>query len=747
MDGIISIIGTIISLGQEINTRFEKRGEAIGELKKLERILVQLKSVLEKINKEPDKANKADKDEVENVYIIGIKDTLVKAQDTYLKCAKDLGINEDTGKSKFKFIKQGIGILKSPSILENIQAIIKEIEVELSLTEKFLSIVQHTQTLTTTETTTSTSSLGSELKGALANTIEEIVKRLQNDCQQLKERLDRCTLPVDSSFLDVLGRDNPEAIAFWKQRFRSAELSIASIIPYENIYVSWARFVHEIETAFQLKNIPTAIMTFNESDEIRKNGSRYLIKSNGTLDLKNTRPLWLPALREALDPLHKGYVKPHDYLSFLGEEQLSSKLRQVVLNSCGYGFFVECRKTSSDIPLPTELECPAHSVGWMSACQIVSVPSLDELGIFLQNESNLDSIIKHIIEYPDIRVYVRYLQTGQIEKKLLTDIRILGGLRIGISISIRYTLENNSKVWSSDFSVIELKACSGGRYIVTARSDAKTIVFVTMPPVGFGHFAIQTDQHEDLKDLPELEYSLLGPSTVFRQKPKDGEKIQVNVDGLWHDVKVTKVDDKDVEYVNWSSADVIPVEDTENIDDLEDVIGFSEQNFTELERGEKRSWCPWKDDNDEGVTKWDIRPYRCLHVGDLVEAPVVYPDYKYRYHSLEDSQLYLPARIIEVEGDQYLVEFSPAFIAYKWWPGRSSNPDKFPREPEAKETVKNPFFNKTQVWVNMDRVRPCGADPHPVLSISSMRPHSWSVFQGIQFTDLQQLSEKILWRQ
>ncbi|CAG8516557.1 17805_t:CDS:2 [Racocetra fulgida] len=703
MDGIISIIGNIISLGQEINTRFEKHGEAIGELKKLERILLQLKDVLEEINKKPDKANKADKDEVENVYIIGIKDTIVKAQNTYMKCAKDLRINED--KSKLKIIKQGIGILKSPSILANIQSIIKEIEFELNLTEKFLSIVRHTQTSTTSETTTSTSSLvvGSELKGALANTIEEIVKRLQNECQQLKERFDRCTLPADSSFLDGLGRDNPEAIAFWKQHFRSAELSIASIVPYENIR--------------------TAIMTFNESDEIRKHGSRYLI-SNRTLDLKDIRPLWLPALREALDPLHKGYVKPHDYLSFLGEEKLSSKLKQVVLNSCG------------DIPLPTELECPAHSVGWMSACQIISVPSLDELGIFLQNESNLESIIKHIIEYPDIWVCVRYLQTGQIEKKLLTkDIRMLGGLRIGISISIRYTLENSSKVWSSIFSVIELKACAGGRYIVTARSDVNTIVFVTMPPVGFDHFVIQTDQHEDLKDLPELEYSLLGPSKVFRQKPKDGEKIQVNVDGLWHDVKVTKVDDKDVEYVNWSSVDVIPVENTENIDDSEDVIGFSEQNFTELERGEKRSWCPWKDDNNEGVTKWDIRPYRCLHVGDLVEAPV-------------DSQLYLPARIIEVEGDQYLVEFSPAFIAYSWWPGRSSNPDKFPREPEAKETVKNPFFNETQVWVNMDRVRPyCGADPHPVLGISSMRPHSWSVFQGIQFTDLQQFSEKILWKQ
>ncbi|CAG8815183.1 20106_t:CDS:1, partial [Racocetra fulgida] len=106
--------------------------------------------------------------------------------------------------------------------------------------------------------------------------------------------------------------------------------------------------------------------------------------------------------------------------------------------------------------------------------------------------------------------------------------------------------------------------------------------------------------------------------------------------------------------------------------------------------------------------------------------PVVYPDYDYRYYSLEESQLYLPARIIDVEGDQYHVEFSPAVIAYAWWPGRSPKSFKFPRKRGTQETVDNPF-EKTKVWINMDLVRPYfGTDPHPVLGTSSMRPHSWS---------------------
>ncbi|CAG8698988.1 4269_t:CDS:2, partial [Scutellospora calospora] len=237
--------------------------------------------------------------------------------------------------------------------------------------------------------------------------------------------------------------------------------------------------------------------------------------------------------------------------------------------------------------------------------------------------------------------------TGQIEPKILTkDIRTFGGLRVGISISICDFQENGSKIWSGKFSVMELKACAGGRYIVTAESDANTIIFVTKRPVGFDNFVIQIDPLEDLTDLPELDYCLLGPSTVFTQKPKVGEKIQVNVGGLWHDVKVTEVNDKDVKYVNWSSTENLEVsEDVIYLEDSEDVIGFSDDMYITAEKGERRNWCPWKD----GITKWDIRPYRCLHVGDLVEAPVVYPDYNYCYHSLEESQLYLTARIIEVE--------------------------------------------------------------------------------------------------
>nr|CAG8515458.1 8332_t:CDS:2 [Entrophospora candida]CAG8516983.1 4694_t:CDS:2 [Entrophospora candida] len=698
MSEIIGIIERIVLLGQQIIERLEAHEEAVASLKRLEQILWLLKDVVNEITNT-------------NVYkshIVGIKDTLERTQNVYMKCAEDLNSKKKDGKHVMGRFKQAVGIYKAPNILADIQRTIKDVESHLSITDK---------------------SLRTELREVLSNTIDELVRRLKNDCQQLQEKLDRCTISIESSFFESLESENPEAISFWKDRFGSTELNISSVAPYETMYVSWARFVHEIEVTFQLKNIPTATKEayFGQIDDIRKYGNRYYIDPAGTRNLKDIRPLWLSALRRALDPLHKGYVKPHDFLSFVNTESLSNKLRQVVLDSCGYGIFVECQRTTSDIALPSELESPPDHVGWMSACQIISVPSSDELGIFIYDKETQPHF-KNLMDsftYPqnDVWVYVRYLQTGQIERKLLSKhVRMLGGLCVGASISIHYDMENSSGNWSDSLLIVELKACAGGRYIVTAGSEENTIVFVTKQPFGFNDRTVQSDLPCEFVNLPEFDYCLLGPSTIFTQEPKVGEKIQVRhlgtgakktdikSDGLWYDVKVTAVNGDHVEYISTSNLNS-PTSDT----------------FT------------------EDVSNLEVRPYRCLHIGDHVEAPVIYPDYLYNYHSLEESQLYLPARIMDVQGDQYLVKFSPAAMAYHWWPGRASVNEEFPRGLNSKETVKN-LFDKTQVLVSMDRVRPYArGGSYPVLGTQSIRPKSWSAFQKIQFEDLQQI-ENILWK-
>ncbi|CAH1760070.1 5884_t:CDS:2 [Entrophospora sp. SA101] len=772
MSEIIGIIERIVLLGQQIIERLEAHEEAVASLKRLEKILWLLKDVVNEITNT-------------NVYkshIVGIKDTLERTQYVYMKCAEDLNNKKKDGKYVMGKFKQAVGIYKAPNILADIQRTIKDVESHLSITDKSLSIIQRSQVslaptivATSTSITTTTSSasvLGSELREVLSNTIDELVRRLKNDCQQLQEKLDRCTISIESSFFEGLESENPEAISFWKDRFGSTELNISSVAPYETMYVSWARFVHEIEVTFQLKNIPTATKEayFGQIDDIRKYGNRYYIDPAGTRNLKDIRPLWLSALRRALDPLHKGYVKPHDFLSFVNTESLSNKLRQVVLDSCGYGIFVECQRTTSDIALPSELESPPDHVGWMSACQIISVPSSDELGIFIYDKETQPHF-KNLMDsftYPqnDVWVYVRYLQTGQIERKLLSKhVRMLGGLCVGASISIHYDMENSSGNWSDSLLIVELKACAGGRYIVTAGSEENTIVFVTKQPFGFNDRTVQSDLPCEFVNLPEFDYCLLGPSTIFTQEPKVGEKIQVRhlgtgakktdikSDGLWYDVKVTAVNGDNVEYISTSNLNS-PTSDTFTEDgddssngdsnsssDSGDYLGLSDALLLKQKKNNSISWCPWA----SGVSNLEVRPYRCLHIGDHVEAPVIYPDYLYNYHSLEESQLYLPARIMDVQGDQYLVKFSPAAMAYHWWPGRAPINEEFPRGLNSKETVKN-LFDKTQVLVSMDRVRPYArGGSYPVLGTQSIRPKSWSAFQKVQFEDLQQI-ENILWK-
>ena len=95
----------------------------------------------------------------------------------------------------------------------------------------------------------------------------------------------------------------------------------------QKYYVSWARFVHEVETSFILKMIPTGTFETENLDRVRLQGSRYSINQGGIRRLSTIRPLWLPALRSALDPLHKGYVKPEDYFGLIHEYSLSDTLR------------------------------------------------------------------------------------------------------------------------------------------------------------------------------------------------------------------------------------------------------------------------------------------------------------------------------------------------------------------------------------------------------------------------------------
>lgn len=123
----------------------------------------------------------------------------------------------------------------------------------------------------------------------------------------------------------------------------------------------------------------------------------------------------------------------------------------------------------------------------------------------------------------------------------------------------------------------------------------------------------------------------------------------------------------------------------------------------------------------------------------------MYPDFRFHYHDISDSQLYLPARIVDVQGDQYLIEFSPAFSVHSWWPGRIPRGEEVDLRPGSDIKVKNPFDLNNRVAVAMDLVRPFIEGPRPSLGIQSAKPPGWSSFQGIHLGELEDLLERSLW--
>ncbi|EGZ70965.1 hypothetical protein NEUTE2DRAFT_159242 [Neurospora tetrasperma FGSC 2509] len=552
--------------------------------------------------------------------------------------------------------------------------------------------------------------------------IDRIVGSLMKECENLRRRLQEATLFPDPSVVQDYQAQNPEAASFWKDRFQKEQLN-ASNLRYETLYVFWVRFVYEVDTLFVLNKIPTGVFYPGDIDLVRQQGSYYWIDQGGTRRLSTIRPFWLPALRSALDPLHKGYVKPHDYFNLLQDSSLSDTLRRLALENAGYGTLVECERASGDLPLPAAIESPSDHVGWISA-QIVAVPTPEELGIVTERQV-LDSSSDALFAYfnnttQDVHIYVRYLQTGQIERKSLSkQVRPVGGISLGATLSIRYELESGDHGWSGDLQITEFKACVG----------SNAIVFSTRPVKDSFSKMLRDDDNPSSSIIPGFECTLLGPSTAFSHPPKVGEKVQVEYDGLWYDSRVTVVDGDEIEFVDWDSAlEQGPIDATETQDDpgSDDEYGsdgffFPEEQLTELGKGMRRLWRPWR----RNIQRYDVRPYRCFHIGDTVEAPVMYPDFRYHYHVTDNSEL-------------------PALSVHSWWLGRIPKGEQIDLVPGSGIKVENPFdFNR--VTVGMDRVRPFSPGPRPVLGIQSAKPAGWSSFQGVRLCNLEDLLERSLW--
>ncbi|KAH9985934.1 hypothetical protein F4779DRAFT_639385 [Xylariaceae sp. FL0662B] len=757
---LVSALGFLIKLGLEIKSRLDSLNQATEDLQLLNANLMLLMKVFE---------NPVNEDIIKAQEFITILDVLQSITQSCTKCAKALDIDlAEAGIATKKTEAHSKKFARWMWAFNNIPDLLAEIQRKASQLQQVYSAVStlivndirtqqgRTSTKGTVESTTFVrkTTLHEHLLDLDPSTdfasIDQMVGSLLQECKHLRQRLQEATLFPDTSAVQDYQAQNPEATSFWKDRFQNGELD-ASALRYETLYVSWARFVHEVETSFVLKKIPTGIFEVGDSDIIRQRGSRYRIDQSGTRRLSTIRPLWLPALRSALDPLHKGYVKPRDYFNFLHDSSLSDTLRKLALENAGYGTLVECERAPGDLALPAAIESPSDHVGWISA-QIVAVPTPDELGIITEQEvmkSNGDVVFTYFNDTTlDIHVYVRYLQTGQIERKSLSkQLRPIGGISIGAGLSIRHVLESGDHAWSCDLHITEFKACYGGQYIITAGAGSTATVFSTRPLKTSFDNMLRDHDNSSSSSIPDFDCTLLGPSKVFTDPPKVGEKVQIEYDGLWYDSRVTVVDGDEIEYIDWDSLPrQVPTNTTEAQDDNrgdENDSGslfFPEEQLAQLGKGTRRLWRPWR----RNLRVCGVRPYRCFHIGDSIEAPVMYPDFRLHYHVADKSQLYLPARIVDVQGDQYVIEFSPAHSVHEWWPGRMPRGEQVDLVPGSGVKVENPFdFNR--MTLGMDLVRPFSMGPRPALGVQSAKPSGWNPFQGVQLCSLEDLLERSLW--
>lgn len=162
----------------------------------------------------------------------------------------------------------------------------------------------------------------------------------------------------------------------------------------------------------------------------------------------------------------------------------------------------------------------------------MAVPTPEELGIVTEREvmgSSSDALFAYLNNTTqDVHVYVRYLQTGQIERKNLSkQVRPIGGISIGAALCIRYELESGGHVWSNDLHITEFKACYGGQYVITAGAGSSAITFSTRPIKNSFDKMLRDEDDYSSSTTPEFDCTLLGPSKVFANPPKVGEKVQV----------------------------------------------------------------------------------------------------------------------------------------------------------------------------------------------------------------------------
>ena len=242
---IVGTIGIIIRLGIEIKNRLDSLDQAAEDLQ----LLISNLSLLLKLFENPIN-NALIKTHV--LELACILDILQSIALSCTKCAKALDVettgatnaaNKAQGRGQ-KFINRLRAFSKVPDLLAEIQrkaTHLQQIYTAVSaLTIQEIRLQQErtkeNETIESTSVVEETASFDLDLGTNFAS-IDHIVGNLLQECKQLRQRLQEAVLVPDTSYIQAIQAQNPEAVSFWRDRFQRGELN-ASTLRYEVMKLS-----------------------------------------------------------------------------------------------------------------------------------------------------------------------------------------------------------------------------------------------------------------------------------------------------------------------------------------------------------------------------------------------------------------------------------------------------------------------------------------------------------------------------
>ncbi|KAI8896588.1 hypothetical protein BC833DRAFT_650286 [Globomyces pollinis-pini] len=510
------------------------------------------------------------------------------------------------------------------------------------------------------------SSKSTSVNQSVQMVIDGKLSTLEKELEILNIKLSTSILNVDVDYSVAM---SPESVSFWRDRIQPSQIDISSL-PFERYVASWARFVRMIELHCVIPPLPIFTTLGDHISSLKNSGTHLEYITEG-------RKMGGQVIVSQKAGLSVQSLRFYWRQAF--QRALDPYMHGYVHPEAYFNFL---KYQSLSMCIYNTIICTA-GIGCIVECKR---EQKDLQGIDQNQNDYLGMTPCKILALPDGEWYaVQYLQSGQTERKR-NGLWCAGGFALDASISIQESRHS----WTD--SVIKTLKVTPEGYVI----NDKLIPIPSNPTVFTSHVT-------------------LGFSKEFITTPKVGQLVQCKrsdssnwIDAVYKGPEVYEFLDGSVTDTDAASQSTSEIESTDE-NDIFGGMGFLE---------------------DQNHTTLKVRPYKCLDIGDTVEAPLSWEAYNNKEFGITDSQVMTLARIVDVQGDKFGIRYI----------GDASHFN----------TSHSPYF------IEMSRIRPASMSQRfhmdgqcsiPESQVS--RPEYWQIFKdkSTEKEDFANVDEKIVLEQ